>query len=199
LRPAYQLATYFLTNEHALQWFTHVSLSDIHKQNHGPGILIRQQPITPAAVQITKQKIASLAGKLTFTFHSRLHSSRTTEADVLGRCYNRTYDVIEELAGTTKTPINLRNSDPALRKVRSCIFLSITFIYIALRHRDHPQDIDEAVRAFQFAFATNSFTSLRTLGCAIATKGQPSPRSQMLPYRRNWGTWVQLDRFCVPW
>jgi hypothetical protein len=29
LRPAYQLATYFLTNEHALQWFTHVSLSDI--------------------------------------------------------------------------------------------------------------------------------------------------------------------------
>jgi hypothetical protein len=115
-----------------------VSLSELYKQDDGPGLLIRQQPITPAAIQSTKLKVAALAGKLSFTFHSRFSTDKDNDLDPLGRCYVCIHDVLTQFARTTKTRIDLRKSDPVLRKFRPFICLNIKFIHIALRHRFNP-------------------------------------------------------------
>jgi len=181
LRPAYQLATHFLTNEHALKWFTHVALSELHKQGDSPGLLIRQQPITPAAIQSTRLKIAALPGRVFLTFHSKYLTLGGDVETPLEQTGGRIWAMLKQLAITTNTSVGLRESDePVNFEFHAFINVNIAFLHIALRHPYNPQDNEEALRAFQFAFATNlvhEFAHAWMYYCHRRSPGSSEPRA----------------------
>ncbi|KAF2829505.1 hypothetical protein CC86DRAFT_404143 [Ophiobolus disseminans] len=150
LQPAFQLASCFISDDRALEWFVHVRYATMLPVQAGPGILIRRAgPITSHMLGSVKKGLLGLAGRVPITFASRILVDKKGHDASAAACHNF-YQILRIL----KAPRSeyLKNSAVCNNYRRSMIVLRLDFFYQALQHH-HCATTPAQKRCFQFFLA----------------------------------------------
>lgn len=144
LFPALRLATMFVTNERALQWFAHILFSEIA---HGPdGIKILIRPvgeITKEQMDTVRKDLVALADKRKVTWGSGgMFNEDSQGAFSYGLCCPTVSSVIATIhQATSEKPLDREGRKllrpRVLREFNPILFLNIAWFHRALRHRHH--------------------------------------------------------------
>lgn len=156
LDTALQLATKFITDDHALAWFVRVRFTDRAEFNpSGINRLMCEkgiQSITREMLDIVKSELQSLAGIVKFAWIAE-HERGSEELAPGGVTCASARSVIHNLQGDLLSALGTQLTEECLVPWMLTIFINISYFYMALRHRHHGTT-PAAQRAFQLTFAT---------------------------------------------
>jgi hypothetical protein len=201
LQPALQLASQFLTNDHALEWFAHNKFSTMLPANSGPAMLIRRaNPVIKDKLAIVKKQIDQLVGRVPISFASRIDlcdpNVRDSEACA-------TYDQDEALWIIKATQAKRTMYNQFGNHYRPMIFINIKYFHEAMRL--HYSDAKSAEkRCFHLNFTIvllHEFAHVWTGIChpsARRTAGEPiiCPTDAFPEAGFSWEQWMIGAQVC---
>jgi len=149
LQPVLQLASQFLTDDHALEWFAHAKFATLYPTKNAPGMLIRRaEPLTKDKLAIVKKQIDGLVGHVAISFASRIAVQDLAAPDYEA-CATYDQDQVLRIIKATPAERAMYNG----RDLLPIIFLSTRLFHQAMWH-DYSDTTPAQTRSFQLQFAT---------------------------------------------